>query len=393
MKLFLLLFVTVGLAGCAIFSGQKPHSSWFVLEKSEKAECGLWPKQADDLAINDIALARGAKKGFLASGLNRDGSSKYYYLPFKGEIDLAGEDLVPLKLGRHAVLLGGGMWGGKPIVDVAYNAAQKDGTERSSFELRNVKDNLVRHKAEFLKAGIGAGTVVWSADAHWIVYQDKDGASDFGIARLALGAPRSKSKIGFEAVPGLKFKERPALIPVGGGQEALVIGREGDAGKPFQVRKIDASGRASNPSTLELAAENGVESWAAAAYGGSNYIVYVDGDSLIGQAELKVAAFEWRDDTTSVKWSKGLPLKDVHVSDPVFVASSKGLQVMALNWVDDESTIARYIVAAGTVGKPVYSGVFRKGSRIVEAFSDDGDLYAVMRHKDDVNWVFQLCKL
>jgi hypothetical protein len=88
-------------------------------------------------------------------------------------------------------------------------------------------------------------------------------------------------------------------------------------------------------------------------------------------------------------------LKDVHVSDPVFLASAKGLQVLTLNWVDDESTIARYVVAGGTVGKPVYSGIFPKGSRIVDAFAgnDPSDTFVMMRHKNDTNWIFQLCKL
>lgn len=390
MRLFSLLFMVVVLSGCAIFSGHKTHSGWVVLEKSEKVACGLWPKQEQDLAINEVVVARGKQLGFLATGLNRDGSPKHYYLPFQDDVDLDAGDLIPLKLGHNAVIAGGASWGGKPLVDVVYNTPQKDGSDKSSFELRNVNDNLVRTKADVLPLGVKAASVVYATDVHWIVFQ-KDG-SDFGIARLALAG---KEKFKFEVVPGLSFKEMPVLVLTGAGgtgQEALVIGREGAANKPFQVRKIDAQARASMPSTLELTAENGVESWAAASYGGANYLVYVDGDSLIGQAELKVAAFDWTNGATNVKWTKGVPLQDVHVSDPVFVVSSKGLQVLTLNWVDDESTVARYIVAAGTIGKPVYSGIFKKGSRIVEAFNEGDDLYAVMRHKNDDSWVFQLCK-
>jgi hypothetical protein len=146
---------------------------------------------------------------------------------------------------------------------------------------------------------------------------------------------------------------------------------------------------------LDVRAENGVESWAATQYGTGYNLAMVDGDSLIGQAELNVTAFDWIDEAASTKWTKGVPLKDVHVSDPVFLASAKGLQVLTLNWVDDESTIARYIVAGGTLGKPVYSGIYPKGSRIVEAFAGDdaSETYVIMRHKDDTNWIVQLCRL
>lgn len=390
MKTFLPWILAFALSGCTLIHGRKTNSGWVVLEKAASTSCGVWPKQEQDLSVNDLTLVRGKQKAILSAGMKRDGSPNYYFLPWKDDVDVSANEMQPLKLGRNSVLLGGTWLGGKPVVDVAYNTMGKDGNERASLEVRNVKDNVVRFKSELIPSQLVNGSVVASGDVHWIVYKKED--SDYGVARVAF----AKEKGALTPVNLLTFKERPVLMAAPGGKgEALVVAKEGEAAKPFQVRKITADGQPSNPVALDVPVRNGVESWTAVQYGTGYNLAMVDGDSLIGQADLTVAAFDWVDETAVTKWSKGVALKDVHVSDPVFLASAKGLQVLTLNWVDDESTIARYIVAGGTIGKPVYSGIFPKGSRIVDAFdgNDAGDTFVMMRHKDDTSWIFQLCKL
>ncbi len=390
MRLIPLGFLVVALAGCQLLGGRKTNSGWVVLEKTTGVECGFWPKQEKDLAVNELMLARGAKRGILSAGIKRDGSPNHYYLPFDDEVELEPETMIPLKLGRNAVLLGGAHAGGKPIVDVAFNVLDKAGVEKSTFEVRNAKDNLVRFKGELLPTSVVSGSVTTIGDVQWLVVKREDG--DFGVARVGL----TKEKFDLQVVPNLAFKDKPVILAAPGGKEGLALGREGtDQTRPFTVRKLGADGRAGNPVSIDLKVDNGVESWDAVQYGTGYNIAYVDGDSLIGQAELKVAGFNWKDDAVNTGWSKGVILKDVHVSDPVFLATSKGLQVMTLNWVDDESTIARYGVAAGSLGKPVYSGIFPKGSRIVEAFNgnDPSESFVIMRHKDDSSWSFKLCRL
>src|SRR5690606_20573578 len=112
--------------------------------------------------------------------------------------------------------------------------------------------------------------------------------------------------------------------------------------------------------SLDIAATSQVESWNAAGHGGGYYLAVVDGDSLIGQSDLKVSFFNWNEGSAPVRWTKGTPLKDVHVTEPFFLASDRGLEAMVLKWIDEESTIARYKVAANGLGKPEYSGIFPK---------------------------------
>jgi hypothetical protein len=390
MKLVSLSILVVALSGCTLLHGRKTNSGWVVLEKADDASCGVWPKQEQDLAVNELILARGKPKGILSSGLKRDGSPNYYFAPWKDDVDFDAEQLVPLKLGRNSVMIGGASLGAKPVFDVVFNTRDKNGNAKSSLEVRNVKDNLVRFKGDLGGDAVQNGSLVVAGDVHWIVYKKDD--ADFGAARLGF----VKEKGAIVPVTGLAMKDRPVIVPAPGGKgEALIIYKEGDDPKPFKVRKIGVDGKVGLPSSLDVTVDNGVESWTATQSGGAYYMALVDGDSLIGQADLKVTAFDWVDEAAAAKWTKSVAIKDVHVSDPVFLNSAKGLQVLTLNWVDDESTIARYVVAGGAVGKPVYTGIFPKGSRIVDAFAgnDAGDTYAIMRHKDDTSWIFQLCKL
>ncbi len=137
-----------------------------------------------------------------------------------------------------------------------------------------------------------------------------------------------------------------------------------------------------------------IESFATYLRDGNFHLAYVDGDSLVGESSLKVTKAALEGGSPSVKWTRQSSLRNVHVTEPVFVNSKKGLELLVLKWVDEESTIARYMVTAEGIGKPTYAGVFKRGSRIMEAFSvDAGRAFAITRSKGSDNWDFLVCRL
>src|SRR4051812_39092744 len=107
MKSVWLLIWPLALSGCTLLSGRKTNSGWVVLEKAEDSKCGVWPKQEQDLAVNELILARGRQKAILSVGMKRDGSPNYYYAPWKDDVDFDPDQLQALKLGRNSVMLGG----------------------------------------------------------------------------------------------------------------------------------------------------------------------------------------------------------------------------------------------------------------------------------------------
>lgn len=376
------LILCFALAGCQLLGGKKTQSSWIVLERAASAECAKWPMAPKDLSINDVRVVRGKKLGFVATGVNRSGTPVHYYLPFDGGLSFDDEDLVPLKIGRGSLLAGGSTLG-----DVAVGGVVLNLKDKASFEVRNLRDNVVRFKTELVAAGVQDAWMTPAQNGQWLSFKTDD--NEFGAAFVNT----TKKTALASKINGAKFKETPVIVPAG--SAALAVWREGETGKPFKARMIGEDGNAGTPYALDAAVESQAESWSAAHHAGSYYLAAIDGDSLVGQANLRVSAFSFGDGGGDVKWTKDLPLKDVHVTEPVFFSSGGRLQILVLKWVDEESTIARYNVAGGTVGQPTYSGIFPKGSRIVDAFAgeDADDAYVVVRNKEETRWTFQVCRL
>jgi hypothetical protein len=370
------------LTGCTLFQSKKTTSGWAPLAKAKDAECGRWPMNEKDLAVNELAVLRGAKPAFLATGVKRDGSPSYYYAPFDGDVSLDTDDLVPLALGRGAVLAGALKRKGVPVVAVIYNAKGK-----SSLELRTVKGNLVQFKGELAPTTIASATLVPVETGAWVVYKKDD--TDYALAYL----DTAKDKVALTPVAGVTFRDAPVLLPRGADGSVVAMWKEGETGKPFKLRVIGPDAKPGETQGLDLAMTSQAESWAATVYQGTSYLAVVDGDSLIGQASLRVSAFGLAEGAPAIRWTKDAPLKDVHVTEPVFVEASGGLQVLLLKWVDEESTIARYMVAAGNLGQPSFSGIFPKGARIVEALGVDDDVVVLVRNREDERWAFRVCEL
>lgn len=380
------LAVAALLAGCVGTGKRKAQSGWVVLDKAEKTECAPWPMREKDLAVSEVSLVSGTKsKGFMVAGQKRDTSAMDYYVRFQGDAQLDPERIQAMELGRNAVPLGGAGAGGKTLVMIAKNTGMG-----ATLEVRSTDKNVVLSATELSSLPVQEGRALPGTGGTWLLYKTDDGAFHAAWVDLA-----KLDKIAVKALPP-SWGERPVLIPQTSKPGALVISKEGDAGKPFKAQWLGTDGTAEAALPLDLPVASGVESWSAAGYMGSLYVAYVDGDSLVGAAELKVATLTW-DAGPSVKGTKSSPLKDEHVTQPVFLASAKGLEVLVLKWVDEESTIGRYLVAGGNLGKPAYSGLFPKGTRIVEAFTGDSpdDVFVVTRHRipDDSRWAFRICEL
>ncbi len=386
MRRFFLAFLGVSLAGCVTGGSHKMKSGWSVLQKADNARCAPWPKRSQDLQTDELKLIQGPKKGILATGLKRDASPQNVYAAFNDEPQIDAEDLLTLNIGRTGVVVGGTTIGGRPAAVIVQNVA----ANKATLEIRTVTDNLVKFKGDLATVNVVEGNVVASKGGLWIAFKSED--NEYRVAFLDQRKPTAPM---LKAVPGIKLNERPELIASPLRPGAVVAWKEGETGRPFRAEQLNEDVGQGNASSLEIDVKDPVESWTAIHHAGSYYFAVIEGDSLVGQAALKISQVNWGDGSPSVKALKPIEIRDTHVSDPVFLTSSKGLEVLLLNWVDEESTIARYMVAGGMVGKPSYSGIFPKGTRVAHAFTgkDAGDRYVITRHKDDSQWSFNICEL
>jgi hypothetical protein len=383
MRWFLPVLLAVGASACTTLGGRKTASGWYELQKAADVNCGRWPLRDKDLQLDDLILAPGAHPGVLASGLKRDASPLHYFSPLKGEVKADPDEFVSLDLGRQAIIVGG-VGGAQPLVLVVRNLPGK-----AMLQVRTVKDNVVKYEGQLAGYNIVEGSTVLDAGGAWISFKDEDNNHHLAFVALKGG------KISHRLVAGVSLREKPWILAQPSRPGALVVWADPDGPKPFKIQPVGDDGALGAMQPLDIVVASQVESWSAARTPGGDYLAFVDGDSLVGQAELKISYFNWADGGASVTWTKASPLKDVHVTEPVFVVTGKGVEVQLLNWIDEESTIARYMVAAGAIGKPSFSGVFPKGTRIVEAFTGETpeDVLVITRHRDDTRWAFDVCEL
>jgi hypothetical protein len=383
MRLFLTLILAFSLVGCESFGRKKPSSNWATLDDASAVNCSRWPKREKDLGLRDIVLTDPSLPMFLVTGVGREGGPFHYAVPFTQDTDVDVERARAMTFGRGAVLVGGTVFGGK-----AYAVVAQPKGDKTILEVRSVPDNVIRYEFDIGVGDVAEGSVEQHGGAAWILLQ-RDGG-DITLFRLGV----SKGKFSGRNVGGSRWRDRPQIVPAGSKGGVFAVSREG-AG--FKVRHVAADGTlSSRVGSLDVKPQSEIESWAVgkARQGGSYYLAFVDGDSLVGLSSLKVANFSAGDDgDANVNWTREAVLKDVHVGEPVFQEVAGQLEVLLLNWVDEESTIARYQVSPAGLGKPKFSGIFSKGSRISLGMEAKGDLYVVMRHKDDNQWAIQLCEL
>src|SRR5690606_15758615 len=105
----------------------------------------------------------------------------------------------------------------------------------------------------------------------------------FGKGDKLSARPFSKYKFPAGARLLVENDRRKALMTWG-------VGGKTGKGYEFFMTELDPAKQvAEDPKKVELPVSSEVESWSAAPYGDGMMIAYVDGDSLVGQAKLRIS--------------------------------------------------------------------------------------------------------
>jgi hypothetical protein len=380
-KILVVAALNTLLIGCS-FGKSSTKSDWIVLDQADSVACSAWPKREKDLEISDITF-QPSTASFLVKGTNRNTSRFNYYVNFEDDEDVDPSDRPNFEIGRAAHVAG--------LVKVA-NKDQfvvfEDKHGKTQVEFRNAATNVVELSFSMNERLLVPLGVYASNFGVWISYKNSEQVVSFVFVD-----PRS-GKNAKPILEVIKFAEAPK-VNVSDIDGSLVLTSVSDRQKTkFTVIVIDVTGKASDRLPIATKVTHQIESFDTHLRDGSFYISYVDGDSLVGESSLKLVKMSLEDKSLSAKWTRQSSLRNVHVNEPIFVFSKKGLELLVLKWVDEESTIARYMVTADGLGKPNYAGIFKPGSRIMNAFSvNAGRAFAVTRSKGSDNWEFLVCRL
>jgi hypothetical protein len=377
------------LLGCATPEESKRKSEWAELDEAGSVNCAYWPLQKADLAVNELmAVGDPLAEGIIASIRMRNSSVGHYFAPFTGKVKLDPDDFRKLDLGRGAVPLGGFKSQGKLLLAVVQHRPT-----RAVLELRNAETNAVVSTVDPLPGQVSAGAILPVEGGFWLALKHHEQRSS--VVFVSLDSAFGAKAIRFD---GLKLGAFPAIMQVQKSSDIVAVVFDSVAnGKSrkevFSVAKISRTGAFTPLRQLPVKIESEIEGYSAIGYGDSFYLGYVDGDSMVGQAKLRMAKFTWNDNL-SVAGEDARVLGDAHVSDPVWFHSEKELFVGVLKWIDEESTLATYKVVESKLGNPRSSGIFARGSRITERFSSkDGRNFIAVRVRDHDMWKYRVCDL
>lgn len=379
MNRFFIIWVCF-ISGC-VTSEEEPKSSWYVLDKADKIDCRRWPKRDKDLRIDSIKTdvdQMGNLRGFSVTVLTRTANKAYYFQPFANRAVINLDDARPLELPRKAILLGSFQQGRRRYVLAAQNVAQ--GVQ---FELRTMGDNVVRAKALLNGETMEDGKVFRSPNSEWVRFASSDGAEK--IAQIQW---LPKEQIRVRLIPG-SYDSSSVLL---GHPKGLFVVWKEDPSSTFRVRWIPSEGVVGAPQNVPFQLEQQVESWTAGLEGDRFYLVVVDGDTLIGDANLKVLAGKVDINGYNYEKISKYVLKNVHATEPVVVSRMGRPEVHLMNWIDEESTIARYKIGEKGVSAPSYAGVFPKGTKIQESLRGKDQSFFIAKNKIESQWNFYLCE-
>lgn len=385
MRSFWTYFSLVIFTGC-FTSGKNHKSEWIALDHAESIECSPWPKRPKDLRIETIKPIYDSKEklhGFIVSVLTRSASRGQYFLPFQNSVELNLQKSQKIELPRGGISLGGTLFGKRTMIFTAQNTAK--GVQ---LELRSVPDNVVRGKALLASESIDDGFISSTQGGFWLQYEDNNSE------KVALIKTLPKDQIEIRRIP-IAFDSKPILVSAPKG--AFFVWRPDEPKALFKYRwvaSLEGGGGIPGPvSTLPYRIQSQIESWTFGKNKEQYLLVAVDGDTLIGQAQLVVNSIKFGPTGATLATSHQLRIKDTHTTEPVIAPASQTSEILMLNWIDEESTIARYKLNDQGIAKPSHMGIFAKGTKIqwISKDPNEDNVYFLTKNKSDTEWNYSLC--
>lgn len=392
MRGFIILLIGISCTTCQTTSSQDLTSNWAVLKEAGKVECSTWPMREGEMALDHLAVLDTKPHGFVADIRLRSQGLRHAFATFESSTEIDPDDIATLKLPATAKVWGGLNLGAKSHVVVAQIKAGK-----TSVDLREFPKNIVQQSGLVFNHPIAAAHVTAGTGSFWLTY--KVGNPDKSVEEMPANLAVVKITGNTLSMTPVKhsFNETPAVLVKSGTPGALAVWHDQTetSSNKFKIVKIAEDGTVNGPVPLAVPVNNAVESWAAVSLGDYSLLAYVDGDSMIGQASIKIAKIRWEETVPVVAWVKTRSLSNIHVADPVWVRGKSTAYLLIPQWIDEENTIASYKIGADDIDAMAVSGVFPKGTRVVSGFYDGakGAVYALTRQRASVAWRYDICHL
>lgn len=376
----------VTLCSCVHKQASRIKSGWYPLTKAEDISCTSWPLRDKDLKVEAIVPFRGENPGFFVSFIKRNGAKSFYFAPMERGVSPNPSRFIPLDLPRGALLLGG-----TTIKGVTHVILLIGESDRVFLEVRNIHSGVQEQRIPLDTKGYSRGQVIEGQGGQWLLIEDESGQSK--VYFLDFNSQRNRA---LKAMP-LEIEEEARIALVQG--RLLLTYRANQKSHILHITWINPSDSGKiwhgSPMQPQLDLGGPVEAWSVGTLPSGPILAAIVGDSLVGDAKLIFAKLDLNSKNGKLQLIGKVDLRDIHVSEPLFSETSRGTELLLVNWVDEESTIARYIVKSEGPSKPLFSGLFSKGAHLVGLLQakESGQIQVLTRHRIDSQWVYQVCGL
>lgn len=392
-----LLLLVLTISGCQIFDKTETLSKWDALQAAQSVECSPWPKPPQDLDVTNVSVLTGKSVGFVSEGRTRRGEKVRYFTPFDGNIPIKAERHGAIAAPSGTKFLGALEWNGK-FFTLTENRGSKP-----VLELRQPTSGKLLYMLPYSGPALDQARFLSAAQGFWMAYkaeaQEEQSIEDQPSEIAYITGLGQGSTLVMTRFPGVKFNGKPMLVKTKDPQEILAVwldtGVASTVEKPaFKVRLLKSDGTASPEHVLKIPLNEEVERWSAFSQGSLGYLAYVDGDTLMGNGSLRIAAFEWEKNLAKVHWVKAKSLMNEHTAEPLWISKGKDAYILLLKWLDGESTLAAYKVSPEDVANLGTFGVFKEGTSLLSTFENPKSrrLTGLIRSRKGPLQEFALCR-
>ncbi len=394
----------VGLLCMALMScvhNQKIESNWQDLRDAEKLPCGEWPLKEKELAVRKLQAfpLKGGNVFLHAAVQKKDGNQADYRIIWKDSKSLSESDGVLVNTPPQSFVAGYGILGNENVIVIVKNDSLKN---LASVEVRSFDAKKVLYQSFPLARQIEDAKIVFTPTGFWMTYRyiDINDKSEGGerLSKIVFLKPQMASRLSSTTFNLSSFPVMPSLVhsPEKG---KVIVSWLDESQEKYRVATIvlEETGKFSKMHFLDLEVERQIESWASFVYRNNFYVAVVDGDSLVGIANLNVGIFNYQN-----MFSKEVIIKEnlgkMHMSEPLFYSYNGLLWLSLVKWFDEESTLATYRVYSGMLKREPLRGQFKKGSVVMgsiplaKAGSSDGFLILRSKREDDF-WTYKICEV
>lgn len=193
----------------------------------------------------------------------------------------------------------------------------------------------------------------------------------------------------FNEYEGLALRETPSSNTA---INSVTEPEEEEFQTSLELISFDQQGRLAGSQSLATES-GGVESYTFSWHGKQLSLAYIKGNSLVGEASVHLLeAYRGPEGVWITRNNQIFSFDTFHLGSPHWVRSPRGDELVFLQWLDGESTLARIATKEqGGVNQPNYYGVFPAGTRIMGIFSEDAKM--LIRQKEKLDWKFSVCSL